>query len=72
MAGSQYKTSGSAVYAGLTDLPSGLAGDHDYEDLVVRVSVPEASNLLLLSAGLLGLGLARRRRSASTTENLSV
>lgn len=72
LAGSQYQTSGSAVYAGLTDLPSGLAGDHDYEDLVVRVSVPEASNLLLLSAGLLGLGLVRRRRSASTTENLSV
>ena len=71
LAGSQYQTSGSAVYAGLTDLP-GLAGDHDYEDLVVRVSVPEASNLLLLSAGLLGLGLVCRRRSASTTENLSV
>ena len=71
LAGSQYQTSGAAVYAGLTDLPYGLAGDHDYEDLVVRVSVPEASNLLLLSAGLLGLGLVRRRRSASATDNLS-
>lgn len=32
--------------------------------------VPEASDLLLLSAGLLGLGIMRRRRSASATDQL--
>ncbi|MEI6147404.1 MAG: PEP-CTERM sorting domain-containing protein [Methylococcales bacterium] len=64
----QYQTSGSAVYAGLTDLPGNT--DHDYDDLTVRVSVPEPSDLLLLSAGLLGLGFMRRR-SLSMNNKLS-
>jgi hypothetical protein len=45
--------------------PSGPSSDSDYNDLVVRVTgvrpVPEPTTLLLFGAGLLGVGLMRRR-----------
>ncbi len=54
----------NAVYAGFTDggVP-GRPGDHDYEDLSVRVTVPEPGSLFLLGAGLLGFAGVRRRKA---------
>lgn len=43
-------------------------GDKDYNDAIFRVnqtSVPEPATLALIAAGLIGLGLARRKQSAS-------
>jgi hypothetical protein len=56
-----FQTSGSAVYAGLTDLPS--PGDHDYQDFGVRISVvPEPESMGLLGLAVIGLMVTRRRR----------
>ena len=55
----QFQTSGSAVYAGLTDLPAST--DHDYQDLGVRISIPEPSGLALVMAAFGGLLVAQRR-----------
>jgi len=54
----------SAVFAGLADLPR-LNGalDHDYQDMGVRISVPEPGSLFLLGAGLIGLAGLRRRKA---------
>jgi hypothetical protein len=43
---------------------SGLFADFDFSP-TITVSVPEPGTLLLISAGLLGLGLGRHRRSLS-------
>jgi len=57
--------SGLAVYAGFTDLPAD--GDHDYEDLGVRIStVPEPSSLMLLILGILGFNALRRPASSKS------
>ncbi|MCV2371341.1 hypothetical protein [Roseateles oligotrophus] len=58
-ASGQFQTSGSAVYAGLTDLPAST--DHDFQDLGVRISVvPEPSGIALAFAGLAGLAYSSR------------
>ena len=62
--GSYQNTCGN-VYAGFTDrgFTAAGVGDHDYEDLIVRVSVPEPGSLFLLGSGLLGLAGVRRRKA---------
>ncbi|MDO9314774.1 MAG: PEP-CTERM sorting domain-containing protein [Burkholderiaceae bacterium] len=59
LASGQFDTSGSVVYAGLTDLPAG--GDHDFQDMGVRISVPEPSGLALAGLALGGVAFVRRR-----------
>jgi len=58
-----FQNSGTTVYAGLTDLPG--AGDHDFQDMAVRISVPEPGSIFLLGLGLLGLVAGRSRISRS-------
>lgn len=57
-------TSGSAAYIGFTDrgCTPGGACDHDYEDLIVRASVPEPGTVFLLGIGMMGLAGSLRRR----------
>ena len=60
MASGIFQSSGTAVYAGLTDLPG--TGDHDFQDLGVRISVvPEPGGIALAFAGLAGLTFVSRR-----------
>lgn len=59
LASGPFDTSGTAVYAGLSDLPA--AGDHDFQDMGVRMSVPEPSGMALAGLALGGLAFVRRR-----------
>jgi hypothetical protein len=69
LAGGPFENIGSVVYAGLTDLPS--PGDHDYQDLGVRISVPEPGSIFLLGAGLMGLGFSQRKRDGAQGSGLA-
>jgi hypothetical protein len=55
---------GKSVYAGLSDLPA--AGDHDYQDLGVRITanngIPEPGSLALVGVAIMGLMASSRRR----------
>lgn len=68
----QYATTGTAVYAGFSDRPEAMIGDHDHQDLVVRITaaiVPEPGAALLTVAGggaWLAASLAHRRSRRST------
>lgn len=57
----------NVVFAGLADLPrvdaAGNVLDHDYQDMGVRVSVPEPGSIFLLGSGLLGLAGLRKRKA---------
>jgi len=60
---------GTSMDLGLSDSGStsdhcgvGVAGDCDYQDMRVRVAVPEPSSIALLAAALGGLGFSRRRK----------
>ena len=59
-----YDTSGTAVYAALSDRVRG-PGEHDYSDMTVRISVPEPGTLALLGLAMGGLALIRRRTKKS-------
>lgn len=58
-----WDTQGTAAYIGLTDLPWDITQDHDFQDMGIRVSVPEPGSIFLLGSGLLGLARMRRRKA---------
>lgn len=62
LATGKFQLTGNAVYAGLADLPR--PGDHDYQDMVVRISTtPEPGSLLLLAAAMVAFAGLRRRKA---------
>ena len=48
------------AYIGLSDLP--YPGDHDFQDLGIRVSIPESPTWAMMLVGFAGLGYAAFRR----------
>jgi len=53
----------STAWLGLSD--SAYPGDKDFQDMVVRVDqIPEPASFAVLGAGLIALGLIRRRKAA--------
>lgn len=63
LASGAFQNVGTAAYAGFTDLAcTGAACDHDYEDMIVRASVPEPGTVFLLGIGMLGVASSLRRR----------
>lgn len=46
------------VYIGLSDLPYvGAPGDHDFQDLAIRVTIPEPATWIMMLAGFAALGV---------------
>jgi hypothetical protein len=65
-----FQNTGTAAYAGLTDQPS--LGDHDFQDMGVRISaaaVPEPASwaMMIMGLGFSGLALRSRNRPAQIT-----
>lgn len=70
LASGTFQNTGTAAYAGLTDQPS--LGDHDFQDMGVRISagaVPEPDTwaMMILGLGFSGLALRSRNRAAQIT-----
>ena len=49
------------AYIGLTDLP--YPGDHDFQDLGIRISIPESPTWAMMLVGFAGLGYAAFHRA---------
>lgn len=54
---------GNVAYLGLADQTVSPTGDQDFQDLTLRVSVPEPGSVALLGVGLLALVFIYRRKA---------